>query len=61
MAQWQVIDPMDGGVVFTADSIHRNPVVRGGLYTARAWAKQVARENSEPEPAEPLRAVKVAN
>ncbi len=60
MARWQVIDPTDDGVVFSAESIHGHPVVRAGMYTPRAWAILQASANTDPEAPEPLRAVKVA-
>ncbi len=61
MARWQVIDPIDGGVVFSADTIDRDPSVVHGLRTARAFAIMVARDNTDPMRADnPLRAVRVA-
>ncbi len=60
MTKWQVIDPIDGGVVFDADAIHKDPSVVHGLRTARAFAMMVARDNTDPIRADiPLQAVKV--
>ena len=57
MNHWQVIDPKDDEVLFDADTIANAAVVRGCLFTRRAWAKKLARENSDPMADEPLRAV----
>lgn len=54
--QWQVVDH-NGEIVFPAETIYKNPAVQGGLYTAREWAKKLARDTSDPE-MPPLRAVK---
>ena len=45
--QWEVVDHK-GAVAFSAESISAEACVRGGLFTARAWALKVARENSDP-------------
>ena len=56
--RWRVADA-DGGTVFDADTVHRDPAVLGGFYTPRTYAIRLAKENSDPE-APPLRAVKDA-
>ena len=57
--RWRVVDH-NGETVFEADAIHKEPAVVGGLVTAGAWAKKLAKETTDPEAPTPMKAVKDA-
>ena len=56
MAQWKVVDH-NGETVFDVNFVHSDPAVRGGLFTPREYAKRLAKENTDPEAPDALRAI----
>lgn len=57
--RWEVVDH-NGDVVFDADFVSSEPAVKAGYFTARDFAKRLAKENTDPEAPAPLQAHKVA-